>query len=372
MAKMLVLMMCPAGIAIALLLRAARAVPAAQGARDDMPVRLLRWAVGLLSPERAEWGHGMLGELDHIEAQDRRWRFAAGCVGAVLLLPPWGRAAAAVWAMVVVAAGADGLFASEVLRYRLGNGGWVFAAVALAFLAGFTLGASLLLRRRAVAVPGLLGGLLVALAWLAMKGFTFHGVIAPLTAPFTPLVPMVAVPLLVGVAGTLWTGSAAVGRGIARLAALSAGLGLYLYGVIAVVVLGAGGPPADPGSTVPAIIGDRLGSNMMENLVAIPLLTATIGWAAAAATARSRPDLAARIRPDLAARSRPDLAASAVSVPFAAAGPAGQPSRDLVTAPHHAGSATGARSWPRTAWLLLLCATVAATVVLAAVSGLRG
>src|SRR5579859_416022 len=105
MAKMLVLMMCPVGIAMALLWRAARAVPADQGTRDDMPVRLLRWAVGLLSPERAEWGHGMLGELDHIEARSRRWRFAAGCVGAVLLLPPWGRAAAAMWAMVVVAAG---------------------------------------------------------------------------------------------------------------------------------------------------------------------------------------------------------------------------------------------------------------------------
>ena len=70
-------------------------------------------------------------------------------------------------------------------------------------------------------------------------------VIAPWTAPFWPLVPMVAVPVLVGVARALPAGSAVVGRRIARLAALSAGLGLYLYGTIAVAVLGAGGPPGD-------------------------------------------------------------------------------------------------------------------------------
>jgi hypothetical protein len=356
MAKMFVLMMCPVGIAVALLLRFARAVPAGPGVRDDVPVRLLRWAAGLLSAGRAEWGQAMLGELDHIEGRGRRWRFAVGCAGAVLLLPPWGRAAAAVWAMVVVAAGADGLYAAEVIRYRVGGGGWVFAAIALVFLASFTLGASLLLRRPAVAVPGLLGGLLVALAWLAMQGFSFYGSIAPMTAPFTPLLPMVVVPLLVGMVGTLRAGSAAAGRRIARLAALSAGLGLYLYGIIAVVVLGAGGPPEDPDWTVPAIIGDRLGSNMIKTLVFIPLVTATIGWAAAAATARIRPR----------------LAASVVSVPFTAVGPAGEASRDPVTAPHEAGPAAGARSWRRTAWLLLLCAGVAATVFLAVASGLRG
>ena len=116
MAKMFVLMMCPVGIAVALLLRYARAVPADLGVRDDMPVRLLRWAAGLLSPQRAERGQAMLGELDHIEGRSRRGRFAVGCTGAVLLLPPWGRAGTAVWAMVVIAADAAGLYASEVTR----------------------------------------------------------------------------------------------------------------------------------------------------------------------------------------------------------------------------------------------------------------
>ena len=71
-----------------------------------MPVRLLRWAAGLLSAQRAEWGQAMLGELDHIDGPGRRWRFSVGCAGAALLLPPWGRAAAAVWAMVATTAGA--------------------------------------------------------------------------------------------------------------------------------------------------------------------------------------------------------------------------------------------------------------------------
>ena len=71
----------------------------------------------------------MLGELDHIEGRGPRWRFAAGCAGAALLLPPWGRAAAAVWTMVVAAAGAAGIYASVAVRYRLGTGDWVFAVM---------------------------------------------------------------------------------------------------------------------------------------------------------------------------------------------------------------------------------------------------
>ena len=157
-------------------------------------------------------------------------------------------------------------------------------------------------------------------------------------------------------AGTLWGGSAAACRRIARLAAISAGLALYLYGTIAVAVLGAGGPPEDTGWTVSYIISDRLGNNMTDNLVVLPLMTATIGWAAAAATARIRPR----------------LAASAVSVPFTVARPPGEASRNPVTTPQEAGPEVRVRSWRRTAWLLLLCAGVAAAAFLAAASGLRG
>ena len=81
MAIAFVLMMCPAAVAVALLRRFARAVPAGPAARGDVPERLLRWAAGLLSAQREEWGQAMLGELDHVEGLGRRWRFAIGCAG---------------------------------------------------------------------------------------------------------------------------------------------------------------------------------------------------------------------------------------------------------------------------------------------------
>jgi hypothetical protein len=49
MAKAFIFMMCPVGIAVALIQRYARAVPAGPAVRDDVPERLLRWAAGLLS-----------------------------------------------------------------------------------------------------------------------------------------------------------------------------------------------------------------------------------------------------------------------------------------------------------------------------------
>jgi hypothetical protein len=121
-------------------------------------------------------------------------------------------------------------------------------------------------------------------------------------------------------------------------------------------VLGAGGPPSDPGSTVSSTVGDRLGSAVLKDLVLLPLVTATIAWATATATARLRPS----------------LVTSLASVPVTATGPAGEPSSDPVTTPHEAGPAVRIRSWHGAAWLLLLWAAVAAAVFLAVVSGLRG
>jgi len=348
-----VVMMCPVGIGVALIRRHARGVPSGPAVRDDVPARLLRWAAGLLSARRGEWGQAMLGELDHIEGRGARWRFAVGCAGAALLLPPWGRAGPSVGAIAALAAGTAGLCAVEVVRYGLGGSGWVTAAVMLAFLAGFALAASVLLRRPGIAVPGLLGGLLVAAAWLAMSGFTFYGVIAPVTAPFRPLLPVAGTPLLVGAAGTLWGGNAAAGRRIARLAALSASLGLGLFGTIAVAVLGAGGPPGTPGWTAGQNINDRLGNNIVEFLVLLPLVTATIGWAAAAATARISPR----------------LTASVASVPVVAGGSGGSGGSG---GRHEAEAASRVRTWRGTTYRLLLCAATAAAVLLAVVAWLRG
>jgi hypothetical protein len=90
-----------------------------------------------------------------------------------------------------------------------------------------------------------------------------------------------------GAAGTLWGGDAVVGRRVARLAAISGGLGLYLYGTLAVAVLGAGGPP-ETGWSVRYIVSDRLANNLVHLLLLLSLVTATVGWAGAAATARLR------------------------------------------------------------------------------------
>ena len=178
------------------------------------------------------------------------------------------------------------MYAAVAVRYRLGGGDWIFAVIELTIVAGFILAAAILLRRPGVALPGLLGGLVVALTWLAMQGFTFYDVIAPWTAPFWPLVPMVAVPVLVGVARALRAGSAVGRPRIARLAALSAGLA-YLYG-----------PSrsrcrrqrAGQGTRVDGQSHHRRPARQQRDLRAAvyPLVTVTIGWAAAAVTARIR------------------------------------------------------------------------------------
>jgi hypothetical protein len=344
-------LICLMAIGVAVFQRSAQAVPADPAVPDDIPLQLLRWAVGLLSAQRDEWGQAMLGELACIDGRARRWRFSLGCVGAALLLPPWGRAAAAVWVMVAVAAGAVGPYAYLGARYGLEGGDWVYAAIAAVLLAGYILTASVLLRQRGVAVPGLLGGLVVALMWLLLSGKTFYDVISQVTGTLATLLLVVVVPLAVGVAGTVWGGGAAAGRRIARLAGISAGLCIFLYGTIAVVAFGTGGPPGDPGCTGRCLIGDRLDTNAIFDLWLLPLTTAAIGWAAAAATARVRP--------------RP--AAGVVPVPFPAAGLVGTGGRHGVTV--HGPSGTGR---PRTVYRLLVWAVVVIALGLLALGMLAG
>jgi len=283
-----VLMLCLLGIGIAMFRRSPQAF--LDGPSSDAPAMLLNWAVGLLSAERAEWGQAMLGELGHLDGRVRRWRFAVGCVIAALLLPPWGRAAAVLWATVAVAAGSVGLYASLAIRFGLDGGdwvNWVWAAITVGSLAGFVLGSSALLRRPGVAIPGLLGGLIFALVSLAMTGFTFYEVTGTITTFQENLIVSIGVPFAVGAVGTLWGRDAAVGRRIARLAAVSCGLVLYLYSTLAVAVLGAGGPPDNPGLTGGGIVSDRLGNNLIGLLLGT-LLAATVGWAGAASVARLR------------------------------------------------------------------------------------
>jgi hypothetical protein len=229
----------------------------------------------------------MIGELDRLDGRARRWRFALGCVGAAVVLPPWGRAAAALGALMAVAASAGGLAVYTHIHYRLSTDGWTWVgtAILLVFLLGYILAGSTLLRRPGVAAPGLAGGLLVAASWMAASGFTFNHW---LNSTRTDRWLWLLAPIVVGVGGTLWGGSAAVGRRAARLATVTAALGVYLYGVLAVAVLGAAGHDPSDGWTAAQVVDDNLGNQAVFYLMALPLMTATIGWAAAAATARLR------------------------------------------------------------------------------------
>jgi hypothetical protein len=347
-------LICLVAMGIVTFRRSGAVVPADPALRDDAPARLLGWAASRLSAQREEWGQAMLGELACIEGRARRWRFAVGCTGAALLLPPWGRATATVWAVAAVAAGGAALYASVVARYDLGAGEWVFAVIALVLLAGHTLVVGVQVRRPGVALPGLLGGLIVALAWVAPRGFTFYGLIVAVPPRWAVLLQLIVVPLAIGAAGTLWGGSAAAGRRVARLAALTAGLGVFLYGTLAVAVIGAAGAQIDATWTVNANVADRLGNNAVFYLWFLPLTTAALGWAAATATARLHPRLAITVAP----------------LPATTAGPVsdGDPSPVTATPPPQADPATSSRN----SNLLLWCALVVAIVLLIAVSLLSG
>jgi hypothetical protein len=256
------------------------------GPAEDAPLRLMRWAIGLLTPQRAEWGQAMLGELGHIEGWIRRMRFALGCVAAALVLPPWGRAATSVWAMIVLAGGAVGLCAGMAVHYGLGGGDWIAVSILTVFMLGVLLGASALVRRPGVALPGLLGGLFIVVIFLAVSGFTFLDRILPNTVGWHRLVQMIAVPLFVGAAGTLWGRDPIIGKRIARLAAIASSLALFVYTTIAVAVIGGGGPPdADGGFTLRGTISDRIGNSLV--LLGFTIVVfATIGWGGAAAAGR--------------------------------------------------------------------------------------
>ena len=341
------------GIAVALIRRHFLVAPEDRPSGDP-PARLLGWAVGLLAEQRQEWGQAMIGELDRLDGRARRWRFTLGCVAAAVVMPPWGRAAATLGALMAVAASAVGLFVYTHVHYRLHTDGWTWvgAVILLLVLVGYILGGSVLLRRPGVAGPGLVGGLLVAAAWLAVGGFTFDRWLNSLGSHSWLVV---LAPIVVGAGSTLWGGNAVVGRRATRLATVTAALGIYLYGVLAVAVHGATGHDPSDGWTTAQIVDDNLGDQALFYLLALPLATATIGWAAAAATARVR-----RAGPAPALSS--PVPATGHPGPASIGAPRGtasqfQPHTDDGTPSAIPATATRRR---RTWYVLLLCAALAA------------
>jgi hypothetical protein len=257
--------------------------------RDDVPVRLLQWAVSLLHSNQIEWGQAMLGELDQIDGRSRRWRFVLGCVAGVVLVPPWGPVApmtgligVALGSAVVLGVGFDhfGLAADPL--------NWMELAILVALVMGSIAVVSVLLRRPGAARPGLVGGLVVAAAWLGFSKFTYAGIISPINSVGAWSGPalMIVVPLVVGVGAAWRSGSAIVGRRAVRLAGVSAGLALFFVSTIAVVAIDGG--PRDPGVGVAGGVSEAFFNVAVLFLISVPFAMATIGWVAATLTGRLR------------------------------------------------------------------------------------
>jgi hypothetical protein len=223
----------------------------------------------------------MLGELDQIHGRGQRWRFSAECLGAALLMPVRDRLVPAMWTLTALGLAAFGLGAATSFRYGTGSTTWW----PLLFLIAYLLAAGVLLRRPGVALPGLFGGVLFLAAWIWASGFTFNGVLGGTGTSWGAVVILICSPVAVAAWGTLRSGSDAIGRRAARLAAISGALAMYLYATLAVTVVGGGGPPdQDGGPTVAGIVSDRIANNMIFYLFLLPMITATIGWAGAAGT----------------------------------------------------------------------------------------
>jgi hypothetical protein len=139
---------------------------------------------------------------------------------------------------------------------------------------------------------------------------------------------------------------------------VSAGLGVYLYGTLAVLAIGAGGPPDDNLTTVSSIVDDRLGNNDIFYLALLPLVTLTFGWAAAAATARvcQLPD-----HTEATHLSNASYAATTASYSSATTSYESRPAIRGAIA-----------TWPRTVRVGLTSAAVAGIVGLGFVTGMRG
>ncbi len=261
--------------------------PDTRTVRRDGPLRLLQWAVGVLTADRVDWGQAMLGELDRIEGRSGRWRFALGCVTGVVLLPPWG-SDGPMAVLVTAALGSAVVFGIGFVHFGLATNpwNWVMMVILATLVMSCLASVSVQLRRPGVARLGLVGGLFVAAAWLVISGFTWQGIISPIYSVGAWSAPavLIGVPLVVGVGGAWRSKSASVGRRAARLAGASAGLVMFFISTVAVVAIDGG--QRDPGAGVAGGVSESFSNVAMLFLIFLPLATTAVGWVAATGIAR--------------------------------------------------------------------------------------
>jgi hypothetical protein len=267
----------------------------------DVPTRLLAVATRLLPADRATWGEAMVGELAQLERPVDRRRFALGCLRAVVLSPPSrGEPGRSVVGVVVVGTAASVALAGYALvRYpglRAGGGVWVALATFLAILLCYAVATLAVVGNlggaaRPVARRALVGGSVVALLWVLIG-------VAATSSAYPGWVPVLLIPLAcltVGASGAR-RGRAAAGCQTALLAAVVAGLGLFVVAVGAALLTA--GHPHDaglvrdfPASGAPDLatysVDDSLGTAMVL-LLLVPLLTMTIGSLGATLASRRR------------------------------------------------------------------------------------
>ena len=274
------------------------------GRGGDAAARVLAVAISMLPAERNDWGAAMRGELEHIAERPARLRFSLGCVLAAMRAPrPPGGAQGAVIVRFVLAstACAAALVAFAFVRYpglRTGAGTWLDVAAFGLVLVGY--GVTTLSIVRATSNPPMVTRIAIP-AGVAAAVLPFLVVVTSwASTPLTSALMFLAFVLAsaaTGVAAVRYSGSLGVSRGVVFVAAMVAGLTVFLLWVGSTLV--DDGRPYDPGlirdfeasgsrDLATYAVKDNLGSAMMLLLV-VPLVVAAIGSASVAfAGSRSR------------------------------------------------------------------------------------
>jgi hypothetical protein len=257
-------------------------------------IRLFAWLMG-----RPEWGRAMLTEVEQVSDAGARRRFAFGCIRALALSVPrtaGGFLAAGLLSVAVVL--------TALIRYPgliTGVGTWLACGFFFVVVVGYVVAAAGLAGRLAatkLTTAVLVAGGSIAGSWM-LVGLSASAA-PPSAVPMTLLVLAPSVALVLGWGATRRSSSSATGVQCVSLAALEAGLGLFLLWAGTTVVFA--GRPYDSGMVrdfrasaatdlATYAVNDSLGSGMML-LLLVPLVSLAAGvMGAVLATRWPRPRL---------------------------------------------------------------------------------